>query len=356
MEICPMESYEVCRVPVTIGKFYKVEVLCIVNDIDECHILLGRLWRCEVNGNYDFKKNLYLFSWEGRRIAMVPPKVTLQLPKPEVKVEEKIVKAEVVDEHIEKIQDLHSYKQHDDKILTLLFETMNKVGTLKTCEEIMGFNDDEDVKGFSCEVNTDFECVHNLDVRDLNYGLILRMIINYQIKFSMANKEVIFVTIKNLGVVDKEHTTRCFGSWVDHWEYGRRVKKYEGFRVDVKCKSIKDKFCHEKVFAVRGIHVDETKVNTARDWPLPNTFSKVRNNKMVDALSRKTTLLVSISNKVVGFDSIKELYASDEYFRNTWIELETKQHRGEFLSLDSYLFKRNCLYIPNTSLMSLWKS
>ncbi|GJX92005.1 hypothetical protein Tco_0345331 [Tanacetum coccineum] len=40
------------------------------------------------------------------KIAMVPPKVTPQLPKPKVKVEEKIVKAEVVDEHIEKIQDL----------------------------------------------------------------------------------------------------------------------------------------------------------------------------------------------------------------------------------------------------------
>ncbi|GJY40168.1 hypothetical protein Tco_0427438, partial [Tanacetum coccineum] len=80
------------------------------------------------------------------RIAMVPPKITPQLPKLKVKVEEKIVKADVVDEHIEKIQDLQNYKQYDDKFSTLLFETTNKVGTLKTCEEIMGSNDDEDVK------------------------------------------------------------------------------------------------------------------------------------------------------------------------------------------------------------------
>ncbi|GKD76976.1 hypothetical protein Tco_1339597 [Tanacetum coccineum] len=103
---CPIESYQVCRVLVTIGKSYKIEVLCIVDDIDECHILLRRPWQCEVNGKYDLKKNLYFFSWEGRRIAMVPPKVTPQLPKPDVKVEEKIVKAGVVDDHIEKIQDL----------------------------------------------------------------------------------------------------------------------------------------------------------------------------------------------------------------------------------------------------------
>nr|GEX91336.1 pyruvate decarboxylase 2 [Tanacetum cinerariifolium] len=131
---------------VTIEKSYKLEVLCIVDDIDECHILLGRPWRCKVNGKYDVNRNLYLFSWEGRIIAMIPPKVIPQLPKPEVKVEEQIVKAEFVDEHIEKIQDFQSYKQHDDKISTLLCETTNKVGTLKTCEEIMGFNDDEDVK------------------------------------------------------------------------------------------------------------------------------------------------------------------------------------------------------------------
>ncbi|GKD35883.1 hypothetical protein Tco_1251392 [Tanacetum coccineum] len=272
MEICPIEGYQVCRVPVTIGKSYKVEVLCIVDDIDECHILLGRPWRCEVNGKYDVKRNLYLFSWEGRKIAMVPPKVTPQLPKPEVKVkekiamvppkvtpqlptpdvkvEEKIVKAKVVDEHIEKIQDLQSYKQHDDKISTLLCETTNKVSTLKTCEEIMGFNDDEDVNGFNCELKTDFKYVHDLNVHDLDSGLILRMIIKNHIKFSMVNKESIFITIKNLVVADKEHTTRCFGSWIDRWEYGRCIKKYEGFRVDVKHKSIEDKVLREKVFEV----------------------------------------------------------------------------------------------------------
>nr|GEZ74376.1 transposon Ty3-I Gag-Pol polyprotein [Tanacetum cinerariifolium] len=44
-------------------------------------------------------------------------------------------------------------------------------------------------------------------------------------------------------------------------------------------------------------------------------------------LSRKTTLLVSISSEVLSFDSIKELYVIDEDFGNIWMELETKQHR-----------------------------
>ncbi|GJV61756.1 hypothetical protein Tco_1467856 [Tanacetum coccineum] len=153
------------------------------------------------------------------------------------------MKPEVVEDHIEKIQDLQSYKQHEDNISTLSFGTTNKVGTLKTCE---------DVKGISFE-----------------------------------NKYTIFVAIENLGVTDKEHTTRWFGSWVDRWEYGRRVKKYEGFRVDVKRKSIKDKVHREKVFdvdealdiensrassfQVRGIHVDQTK---RRIWSFSKRFCR----------------------------------------------------------------------------------
>ncbi|GKD80563.1 hypothetical protein Tco_1347402 [Tanacetum coccineum] len=235
-----------------------------------------------------------------------------KLPKPDVKVKEKIVKAEVVEDHIEKIQDLKSYKQHDDKISTLLFETTNTVGTLKTCKEIMGSNDDEDMKGFNCELKTEFECVHNLNVRDLDYGLISKMIIKNKIKFSMANKDAIFITIDKLRVADKEYTTRCFGSWVDRWEYGRHVKNYKGFRVDVKRKSIEDKVLRKKMFEVdealdiknsraisfqvRGIHVDVTKVNAVRDWSSTKTLPE-------------------------------ELYANDEDFGNTGMELETKQHR-----------------------------
>nr|GEY15596.1 hypothetical protein [Tanacetum cinerariifolium] len=33
--------------------------------------------------------------------------------------------------------------------------------------------------------------------------------------------------------------------------------------------------------------------------------------------------------EVVGFDSIKEFYASDEDSRNSWMELETKQHHEQ---------------------------
>ncbi|GKA79055.1 hypothetical protein Tco_0785592, partial [Tanacetum coccineum] len=59
----------------------------------------------------------------------------------------------------------------------------------------------------------------------------------------------------------------------------------------------------------------------------PVTLPSLRNIQHQIDLSRKTTLLVSIRNKVLGFDSIKELYASDEDFGNIWMELKIKQHR-----------------------------
>ncbi|GJV57599.1 putative nucleotidyltransferase, ribonuclease H [Tanacetum coccineum] len=154
----------------------------------------------------------------------------------------------------------------------------------------MGSNDDEDVKGFNYELKK-----HSNGVLKFNH-----------LWFSMVNKEAIFITTENLVVADKEHTTRCFGSWIDRWEYGRCIKKYEGFRVDVKRKSIEDKVRREKVFEVdealniensrassfqvRGINVDETKVNAVRDWSSLKILPEVRNNKVADAFQEEYEL------------------------------------------------------------------
>ncbi|GJT03776.1 RNA-directed DNA polymerase [Tanacetum coccineum] len=73
---------------------------------------------------------------------------------------------------------------------------------------------------------------------------------------------------------------------------------------------------------------------------------------VVQAMKKWEHYLIQRDNEVVGFDSIKELYISDEDFGNIWMELETKQHQGEFILLDGYLFKGNRLCIPKTSLRS----
>ena len=183
---------------------------------------------------------------------MVPSKVKPQLPKPEVKREEKISNDKFVEEYVEKVQESKVTSQHEEKISTFVLKTINKVGTLKTYEEeVMGFNSDEDVKDFDGELSMYSKGIKDLKVYDLDYGLNLNMIMTNPIKFSMVSNDDDFIAIEDLVIIDKEFITRCFNSWVDHLECGRRVKKHkESTRVNVKRKSIEDKVRREKVFEV----------------------------------------------------------------------------------------------------------
>ena len=130
-------------------------------------------------------------------IAIVLPKVKPKILKSEVVIEEKILNDEVVEEHVEKIQESKVQPQHEDKISTFVLETTSKVGTLKAYEEeVMDFNGDEDVKDFDGELSMDSEGIKDLKVCDFDYWLNLNMIITNPMKFSMVNKEVNLLQLK----------------------------------------------------------------------------------------------------------------------------------------------------------------
>jgi len=40
--------------------------------MDACHILLGRPWQHDVDATHRGKRNIYMFTWEGKRIAIKP--------------------------------------------------------------------------------------------------------------------------------------------------------------------------------------------------------------------------------------------------------------------------------------------
>ncbi|CAL9026298.1 unnamed protein product [Prunus brigantina] len=72
---------ETCRVPLSIGKHYRDDVLCDVIDMDACHILLGRPWQFDVDATFKGRDNVILFSWNNRKIAMAttqPPKQSVE--------------------------------------------------------------------------------------------------------------------------------------------------------------------------------------------------------------------------------------------------------------------------------------
>jgi len=63
------------HVPISIGMFYQEPVACDVVDMDACHILLERLWQHDIDATHWGKRNIYMFTWEGKRIGMklIPP-------------------------------------------------------------------------------------------------------------------------------------------------------------------------------------------------------------------------------------------------------------------------------------------
>jgi len=64
-----------CHVPISIGKFYQDFTTCDIVDMDACHIHSERPWQQDVNATHRGKRNIYMFTWEGKRIAMklIPP-------------------------------------------------------------------------------------------------------------------------------------------------------------------------------------------------------------------------------------------------------------------------------------------
>lgn len=63
---------EICRVPLSIGKFYKDEVVCDVVDMNACHLLFGRPWQYDLETIHDGKNNICRFVKDGKKITLLP--------------------------------------------------------------------------------------------------------------------------------------------------------------------------------------------------------------------------------------------------------------------------------------------
>ena len=69
-------------------------------------------------------------------------------------------------------------------------------------------------------------------------------------------------------------------------------------------------------------------------------------NKGADALSRRHVLLAVLGSKVLGFEIVKDLYATDEDFKEIF-EKSAKHAHGLFHLEEGFLFKGSRLCIPS---------
>lgn len=61
---------EVYQVTFSIRKHYQDKVTCDVLKINVCHLLLGRPWQFDKEVIYKGKENVYLFTWQSKKIII----------------------------------------------------------------------------------------------------------------------------------------------------------------------------------------------------------------------------------------------------------------------------------------------
>jgi hypothetical protein len=74
-----------CNLPLSLGKYYRSNVLCDVVDKDASHVLLGRPWQFDVDATHKGRENTYFFIWNKRKIVILPNKLDGSTSKAEEK-------------------------------------------------------------------------------------------------------------------------------------------------------------------------------------------------------------------------------------------------------------------------------
>ncbi|XP_038983672.1 uncharacterized protein LOC120111166 [Phoenix dactylifera] len=94
----------------------------------------------------------------------------------------------------------------------------------------------------------------------------------------------------------------------------------------------------------------EDEILRQKKFPFVIWHKSGTSNLVADALSHMVALLVTVSQAVVGFECLKELYAEDDDFKQVWAAYSARQPAGDYHIFDEYLFKGNHLCIPRVSL------
>jgi len=73
-------------------------------------------------------------------------------------------------------------------------------------------------------------------------------------------------------------------------------------------------------------------------------------NKVTHALSRRASVLLTLTQEILGFEFMKELYENDVEFKELWAKCNEKHPSAYFHVREGYLFKGDRLCISCSSL------
>ncbi|XP_074278615.1 uncharacterized protein LOC141602208 [Silene latifolia] len=116
---------------------------------------------------------------------------------------------------------------------------------------------------------------------------------------------------------------------------------------------------HEALKYINGQHKLNFRhakwVEFLQSFTFSSKYKEGKKNVVADALSRRHSLLSVMSNRVLGFEFMKELYKEDPDFSEEWIT-QTEGHRNQgskYLLQEGFLFQGNKLCVPRGSYRDL---
>ena len=88
-------------------------------------------------------------------------------------------------------------------------------------------------------------------------------------------------------------------------------------------------------------------------FPYVVVHKKGKENVVADALSRRYLLLTHLQAKILGFSMLKDLYATDEFFKTIFEDCLASGTSGDFFLHEGFLYKAGRLCIPSSSVRTL---
>ena len=89
-------------------------------------------------------------------------------------------------------------------------------------------------------------------------------------------------------------------------------------------------------------------------FPYILKYKKGKDNVVVDALSQKSVLLNQLEVKVLGLESLKDLYNNDAKFLEPYNHCKDGNGWENYYIHDSFMFRASKLCVPNSSVRLLW--
>ncbi|XP_074300179.1 uncharacterized protein LOC141631401 [Silene latifolia] len=376
------------EVDLTMGS-YGDYILCDVMSMDACHVLLGCPWQFDRNATHRGRSNEYELVDKGKTLVLKPmaPSAVRSMRTTRGKAANMSMFAsehevgEVMKEsgcnYLMVVNEVPKVGVKNDQLAVLLkeFRDVFPEELPPGLPAIRGMEHQIDlISGASLPNTAAYRC-NPMETKELQCQIEELMGRGY-VRESLSPCDVPTILVpKNDGTWRIRNEEEHFKHLREVFDTLRRQKLYG--------KKEKCSFLVESIIFLGyvvsndGVFVDQAMIEAIKSWSTPksvteqklilghakrvevlqsfNTSSKYKNGKsyvVVDALSRRYSLLNVLSVRLLGFETLKNYYDDDPDFGELFEKCKSGA-KGEFAIQDDFIFKGNRLCVPKHQVWEL---